>query len=42
MERGVDGGGSARHWRQRRDRVTALEADRVCIWILEFGFGESV
>ena len=40
MERGVDGGGSARHWRQRRDRVTALEVTRVCT--LEFGFGEMV
>ena len=40
MERGVDGGGGARHWRRRRDWVTALEAARVCT--LEFGFGETV
>ena len=40
MERGVDGGGGARHWRRRGDWVTALEASeaaRVCS--LEFGFG---
>ena len=40
MERGVDGGGGARHWRWRRDWVTALEVARVCT--LEFGFGEMV
>ena len=42
MERGVDGGGDARLWRRRGDWVTTLEVARVCIWILEFGFGESV
>ena len=37
----MDSGGSgARHWRWRRDWVTALEAARVCT--LEFGFGEMV
>ena len=40
MERGVDGGGGARHWRRRGDWVMALEVARVCT--LEFGFGETV
>ena len=40
MERGVDSGGGARHWRRRRDWITTLEAARVCS--LEFGFGETV
>ena len=38
MERGVDSGDGARHWRRRGEWVMALEAARVCTLDLEKRF----
>ena len=38
MKRGVDSGGSPRHWRQRGEWVMALEEARVCTLDLEKWF----